>query len=63
MTEHLDYLAAQSIAHERERDLQRSLRQRESAAARPQLPAEVTERHHWFHDALVHLHLLHAPTH
>ncbi|MCK0112472.1 hypothetical protein MWU75_10015 [Ornithinimicrobium sp. F0845] len=58
----LDYLAAQAVARERERDLQIALRQRASArAATRRLPAQRARRH-WLHDALVHLHLVHAPT-
>lgn len=62
MTQHLDYLAAHSVAREREHDLQRDLRHREAVAARPQTPTAGAESHHWFHDALVHLHIVHAPT-
>lgn len=59
----LDYLAAQSIARERERDLQVALRQR--AADRPTTPRfpRPEPRTHRLHDALVHLHLVHARTH
>lgn len=64
MHQHLDLLAAQSIAHERERELQHGLRQREADRRRPLLerPA-VADGHHWLHDALVHVHLLHTPSH
>lgn len=57
----LDYLAAQSIARERERDLQVALRQRVSDRPAREL-TQSEPRSHWFHDALVHLHLVHAAT-
>ncbi|NLG20078.1 MAG: hypothetical protein GX555_01425 [Actinomycetales bacterium] len=62
MTSQLDYLAAQSIAAERERDLTRTLRHR-TAVALPPPARPATAGRHWLQDTLVHLHLRHAPTH
>jgi len=59
----LDYLAAQSIARERERDLQLALRQRHADRDTVRrLPRQVARRH-WFQDVLVHLHVMHAVKH
>lgn len=65
MYQHIDLMAAQSMAHERERDLQATLRQRQEAARRAPLRTEPqgSSRHHWWHDLLVRTHLAHAPTH
>ncbi|USQ75810.1 hypothetical protein [Ornithinimicrobium cryptoxanthini] len=59
----LDYLAAQSIAREREHNLQLSLRQDAADRARPVAPTARAHTPSWVHDALVHLHLAHATTH
>lgn len=63
MFQHIDVLAAQSMAHERERDLQRDLAQR---GPRPgQGHGHVVTRrsaawHAWLDDLLVRTHLRHA---
>jgi hypothetical protein len=59
----LDYLAAQSIAREREHDLQLSLRQSASVHDRPVAPTMRTHSTSWVRHALVHLHLAQAVTH
>ncbi|MFK5634430.1 MULTISPECIES: hypothetical protein [unclassified Ornithinimicrobium] len=61
MYQHLDLLAAQSMAHERERELQKDLRQRQAEALRP--PPAAVAWHDWLHDALARLHVGHAPSH
>lgn len=58
----LDYLAAQAIARERERDLQLALRQRATDRHTARELAQPEPRSHWLHDTLVHLHLVHAST-
>lgn len=58
----LDYLAAQSIAHVREHDLQRSLRQNAAVRTGPVTPTVRAHRATWLHDALVRLHLAHPAT-
>lgn len=64
MYQHLDHLAAQSIAHERERDLHKDLRQREIERRRAPLERPVTPvANHWLRGALVRLHVLHAMSH
>jgi hypothetical protein len=62
MSQHIDLLAARSIAHERERDLQRSLRQRQESATRHRPVPPQPERHR-LQDLLARLHLGHAPSH
>ncbi|GGK71561.1 hypothetical protein [Ornithinimicrobium pekingense] len=64
MNQHLDMLAARSMAHERERDLQQQLRQRRTPAqeAGP-APAAAHQWWSWVHEQLVRVHLAHAPTH
>ena len=59
----LDLMTAQSIAHERERELRQTLRHRELADRRPAdvAPVTVAARPHRVHDLLVRLHLAHAP--
>lgn len=62
MYQHIDLMAAQSMAHERERELQKSLRQRGSAdGARPAHRPGDSASHGWLHDMLVRAHVLHAP--
>lgn len=64
MHTHLDTLVAQSVAHERELDVRRALHHREIERLRPvaERRRAVREHHRW-HDALVRLHLRHAPSH
>lgn len=63
MNQHLDLLAAQSVARQRERDLQTTLRRREHAERRSgaDLTPPPATRPHLVHDLLVRLHLVHAP--
>lgn len=68
MYQHIDLMAAQSMAREREQgvtaDLRRrdpQLRAQEWAARRT--PARSEHEHHWLHDLLVRAHLVHAPIH
>lgn len=66
MHQHLDLMAARSMAQERERDLQTTLRRRDPAlraqeAAARRTPAVAVDEHHWLHDLLVRVHLAHAP--
>ncbi|GGK57168.1 hypothetical protein [Ornithinimicrobium pekingense] len=68
MYQHLDLMAAQSMAREREHGLRAAqrhqdplLRQQEASARHA--PPAVDEEHHWFHDLLVRVHLAHAPIH
>lgn len=67
MYQHIDLLAAQSMAREREHDLQQTLRQRQHrGTARPVAADAVPEPahgHHWVHDLLVRVHLVHATPH
>ncbi|MFB9730919.1 hypothetical protein [Ornithinimicrobium kibberense] len=64
MYQHIDLMAAQSMARERERLTQADLRHRE--ASRRRAPAATmptfAPRSRW-HDLLVRVHLAHAPTH
>lgn len=65
MNQHIDHLAARSMAQERERDLQLRIRQDQAEAARGTV---VTHRPHrgllsTLHGILVRAHVLHAPTH
>lgn len=61
MYQHIDLMAAHSMAHERERELQKTLRQRRpSTATRPAHRPAATS-HSWLHDILVRAHVLHAP--
>lgn len=65
MYQHIDLMAAQSMAREREHDLQVTLRQRQAAARRAPVGAgpEPAVGHHWLHNLLVRVHLAHAPLH
>jgi hypothetical protein len=63
MYQHLDLLAAQSVAHERERVLHLALRQREQERRVAGVDPVASSGQHRWHDALVRLHLLHAPSH
>lgn len=65
MYQHIDLMAAQSMAREREHELQATLREREAAARRSPAAPVRTESplHHWLHEMLVRAHLVHAPIH
>lgn len=65
MYQPIDLMAARSMARERERDLQTTLRQRQVAARRAPVTASPVPvaPHHWVHDLLVRVHLAHAPIH
>ncbi|WP_134774108.1 hypothetical protein [Ornithinimicrobium flavum] len=58
----LDHLAARSVARERERDLQVTLRQRETRRGPDPGSSQPEPESHWLRDMLVHLHLVHAPS-
>ena len=65
MYQHIDMMVAQSVARERERDLQVDLRQRQGIAQRG--PAgrdpQATGWHEWLHELLVRAHVVHAMPH
>jgi hypothetical protein len=65
MYQHLDMMAAQSTARERERQLQVTLRQRQGVAQRASALGEPPAAgwHEWLHDMLVRAHLTHATPH
>lgn len=71
MNQHLDLMAAQSMAREREHDLRSTLRTREAISRRvradavhaPDAAPGPAVGHHWLHDLLVRVHLAHAPIH
>lgn len=65
MYQHIDLMAAQSMAREREQDLQATLRQRQGIAQRStsSLEPQPSARHHRVHDLLVRVHLAHVPIH
>lgn len=58
----LDHLAALSVARERERGLQITLRQRETRPGSDLGSPQRKPQGHWLRDTLVHLHLVHAPS-
>ncbi|MCE0487259.1 hypothetical protein [Ornithinimicrobium sediminis] len=62
--QHLDLMAAQSMARERERQTQADLLHRESARRRTPngVPVEPAPRS-WWRDVLVRLRLVNAPLH
>jgi hypothetical protein len=68
MNQNLDIMAAQSMAHERERATRMTVRHSDQAlraqeAAARRAPAVPDDGHHWLHDLLVRTHLAHAPIH
>jgi hypothetical protein len=63
MSQHLDLLAAQSMARERERDLRVKLQQSQAHRDQPLVRPAASGRRSWLQDVLVRTHLRRAATH